>query len=190
MALWGKTDAEASIPKYLTEADAAKAVFVSVEEALLGTNKAKGITGAGWWLLDEYTGSNGETRYKAEHLVAISVLNAVSGDAADDAKVSDVQIVLAIGTQPTAQTAVEGEATFAVVATVNSGSVTYQWQKKEVGATRWANIVDETSASLELTGLTNEADNGDEYRVVLGSTSGAKKINSNAAVLTVAAEEE
>jgi hypothetical protein len=45
MALWGKTDATGSIPKYLTAADKAKSVFVSTEEAALKTNKDKGITG-------------------------------------------------------------------------------------------------------------------------------------------------
>ena len=187
MALWGKTDATISIPKYLTAADKAKSVFVSTEEALLATNKAKGITGAGWWLLNEYTDAQGTTRYKTECLVAMAVATATSGDAADDAKVSDVEITLAIGTQPTAQTAVAGAATFAVVATANTGTVTYQWQKRESTGTRWNNVSGATSTSLALTGLTNAADNGDQYRVVLGSTSGAKKVTSNAAVLTVAA---
>jgi hypothetical protein len=186
MALWGKTDATISIPKYLTAADKAKAVFVSIEEALLATNKSKGITGAGWWLLNEYTDSQGTTRYKTECLVAMAVATAISGDADDDAKVSDVEIILTIGTQPTAQTAVDGEATFTVVATVNTGTVTYQWQKKEAGSTRWVNLVDETDDTLVLTDLTNADDDGDQYRVVLGSDSGAKKVNSNAAVLTVA----
>ncbi len=186
MPLWGNTDANGSKPKFLTTAEAAKTVFVSVEEALLKTNKDKGIVGAGWWLLDEYTDSNGETRYKAEHLVAISVANATSGDAADDAKVSDVEVTITIGTQPTAQTAVDGAATFSVTATVTTGALTYQWQKKESGATRWANVSGATSASLALTGLTSGADNGDQYRVVLGSDSGAKKVNSDAATLTVA----
>lgn len=187
MPLWGKTDAAGSKPKYLTTADKTKAVFVSTEEALLATNKSKGITGAGWWLLDEYKDSAGSTRYKAECLIAMAVATATSGDAADDAKVSDVEIVVTIGTQPTAQTAVAGAATFTVVATVNSGAVTYQWQKKEAGATKWTNVAAATSASLALTALTNADDNGDQYRVVLGSDSGAKKVNSDAAVLTVAA---
>lgn len=185
MALWGKTDADGSKPKYLTTADKAKAVFVSAEEALLGTNKSKGITGAGWWLLNEYTGSNGEIRYKAECLVAMTIANAVSGDAADDAKVADIEITITIGTQPANQTAVAGAATFSVSASVNSGTLTYQWQKKESTGTRWTNVVGATSASLALTGLTTEADNGDQYRVVIGSDSGAKKVTSSAATLTV-----
>lgn len=188
MPLWGKTDANGSKPKYLSTADKAKAVFVSAEEALLGTNKAKGITGAGWWLINEYTDASGSIRYKPEHLIAMTVANATSGDAADDANVADVEITITIDTQPANQTAVAGEATFTVVASVNSGAVTYQWQKKESNSTRWVNVAAATTDTLALTGLTNAADNDDQYRVILGSNSGAKKVTSNSATLTVAAE--
>jgi hypothetical protein len=117
----------------------------------------------------------------------MATAGATSGDATDDAVVSDLEIAITIGTQPTAQTAVAGAATFSVSASVNDGTLSYQWQKREAGATRWTNVAAATSASLALTGLTNAADNGDAYRVVIGSSSGAKKVNSNAAVLTVAA---
>lgn len=185
MPLWNKTDAEGSKPKFLNTDDKAKAVFVSTEEAQLTTNKSKGVTGAGWWLLNEYKDSEGLTRYKAECLVALAVATASSGDAADDAKVSDTEIVITITGQPAPRTASGGSATFTATATVNTGTVTYQWQKKEVGATRWNNVVGATSSSLVLTGLTTGPDNGDQYRVVFGSDSGAKKVNSDAALLTV-----
>lgn len=182
MPLWGKTDAEGSKPKYLTAADKAKAVFVSAEEALLATNKSKGITGAGWWLLNEYTGSNGETRYKAEHLIAMTVANATSGDAADDAKVSDVEVVITINTQPDPTAYYFDEAlTLTVDASVTTGNLTYQWQKKaNTEGARWANISGATSASYTTPVLT-QADDGTEYRVVLGSDSGAKKVTSDVA---------
>ena len=186
MALWGKTDANGSKPKYLNATDAANAVFVSREEAVLKTNKDKGILGAGWWLVKEYTDADGKTRYKSELLVAMSVANAVSGDNTDDAKVADVEVTITISSQPTNQTAVAGAATFSVTATASSGTLTYQWQKKESTAgSRWANVVGATSSSLALTGLTTGADNGDQYRVVLGSDSGAVKVTSNAVTLTV-----
>ena len=62
MPLWGKTDASGSKPKYLSTADAANAVFVSKEEAVLKTNKDKGILGAGWWLVKEFTDADGKPR--------------------------------------------------------------------------------------------------------------------------------
>lgn len=187
MALWGKTDVAGDKPKFLTAAEKAKTFFVSAEEALLGTNKSKGITGAGWWLVDEYLDADGNVRYKSECLVAMTVANATAGDAADDATVSDVEITVTVSAQPANQTAVAGAATFDVTASVNSGSLTYQWQKKESTGTRWVNVSGATSASLALTGLTNAADNNDQYRVVIGSDSGAKKVTSNSATLTVAA---
>lgn len=183
MPLWGKTDASGSKPKYLSAADAANAVFVSKEEAVLKTNKDKGILGAGWWLVKEFTGSDGKPRYKSELLVAMSVANATSGDAADDAKVADVEVTITVSAQPANQTTSSGGATFSVTASASSGTMTYQWQKKAASATRFANVSGATSASLALTGQTAGAD-GDQYRVILGTSSGAVKVTSDAATLT------
>lgn len=183
MPLWGKTDATDSKPKYLNATDAANAVFVSAEEAVLKTNKDKGILGAGWWLVKEYVAADGKTRYKSENLIAMTVANATSGDAADDAKVADVEITITIASQPTAQTTDGGAATFTVSASASSGTVTYQWQKKPVDGTRWANVGGATANTLALTAQTS-ANTGDQYRVVLGTDNGAVKVTSNAAALT------
>lgn len=183
MPLWGKTDASGSKPKYLSSADAANAVFVSAEEAVLKTNKDKGILGAGWWLVKEFTDADGKTRYKSEHLVAMTVANATSGDAADDTKVADVNVTITISAQPAAQTTVAGAATFTVTASASTGNATYQWQKKLAGAARWVNVSGATTDTLALTGQTSAA-NGDQYRVVVGSDSGAVKVTSDAAALT------
>lgn len=184
MALWNKTDVSGSKPKYLSAADAAKTVFVSREEAALKTNHDKGITGAGWWLFSEHKDSSGKTRYKAECLVAMSVANSISGDAADDAIVADVEIAITIGTQPAAQTSVAGAATFGVTATVNTGAVTYQWQRALAATpTRFVNVSGATSATIVLSGVV-AGDTGNLYRVVLSSDSGAGKVNSASAALT------
>lgn len=188
MPLWGKTDAAISQPKYLTDADKANSVFVSAEEALLNTNKSKGITGAGWWLVKEYTASNGETRYKTENIIAMSIANATAGDAADDAKVADVEVAIAITAQPGATVAfVDGQPlTLTVVATVTSGSLSYQWQRKPAAeGARWSNISGATAADYTTAALT-AANVGDSYRVVLGSTSGAVKVTGDATVLEMA----
>ena len=184
MALWGNTDATGSKPKYLNAADAAKTFFVSREEAALKTNHDKGINGAGWWLINEYTDAYGKTRYKTECLVSISVANAVSSDAADDATIADVNITITISGQPANQTTISGAATFAVTATANSGTVTYQWQRAAIATpTRFVNVSGATSASLVLSGRLL-ANDGDKYRVVVGSDSGAVKVNSDSATLT------
>lgn len=186
MPLWGKTDASGSKPKYLNATDAANAVFVSKEEAVLKTNKDKGILGAGWWLVKEFTDADGKPRYKSELLVAMSVANATSGDAADDAKVADVEVTITVSAQPANQTAVAGAATFSVTATATSGTVTYQWQVASATSTRYSNIGGATSASLALTGLV-VGDNGKKYRVIIGTDNGAAKVTSTAATLTVSA---
>lgn len=185
MALWSNTDAANSKPTWLTAAQAAKCFFVSTEEAQVATNKARGITGAGWWLVDEYTDSAGNTRYKTECLVAMSVANATSGDAADDATVADAVYTITIGTQPANQNTSSGAATFTVVATTDgpANTLSYQWQLQSGGAGRWANVSGATSASLVLAGQTADED-GDKYRVKITGADGEAEVTSAAATLT------
>lgn len=185
MALWSNTDAENSKPKYLTAADAAKCFFVSAEEAQVANNKARGITGAGWWLIDEYTDSAGNTRYKTECLVAMGTKNAVSGDAADDATVADDDYTITIGTQPADADTVSGEVTFSVVATTDgpTDTLSYQWQLQSGGTGAWANVSGATSADLALTGQTEDED-GDKYRVKITGADGEAEVTSSAATLT------
>jgi hypothetical protein len=96
--------------------------------------------------------------------------------------------VITITSQPTNQTASSGAATFSVAATVTQGAtLSYQWQKQEGGAGNFANVSGATSASLALSSLTNAADDGDVYRVVVSATGGANSVTSNAATLTVEA---
>lgn len=56
-------------------------VFVSREESQIAANRAKGLVSPGWWLYQTYTDADTNTRHKAELLIALDVLNAVSGDA-------------------------------------------------------------------------------------------------------------
>lgn len=84
MALWGKTDTLADAPKWLETAaanpnksnDMDNAVFVDLTEAGIAANRAKGLTGPGWWL---YHTSNG--RHYAECLVPMKVSAGDAGDA-------------------------------------------------------------------------------------------------------------
>jgi len=183
MALWSNTDVAGSKPKFLSAADKAKTFFVSQEEALLDVNKTRGITGAGWWIVDSYTDSAGSTRHKAECIVAMTTPTSISGDAADDAIVADVTSTISISAPPAGQNTSSGGATFSITATATTGTVTYQWQRKAAGATRWANVSGETSATIALTGQT-AAEDGDQYRVVLNSDAGAAQVTSTAATLT------
>ena len=97
MALWGKTDAVASVPKWLEDSsdntnkshDKDNAVFVDLTEAGVAANRAKGLKGPGWWL---YHTANG--RHFAECLVPMKVSAGDAGDlgvsgTGDDTVVAD-----------------------------------------------------------------------------------------------------
>jgi hypothetical protein len=83
MALWGKTDELASVPKWLeddanntnTSNDRDNAVFIDVEEAQVTANRAKGLKTPGWNLY-----SNAGGRHRSEVLVAMKVTAANAGD--------------------------------------------------------------------------------------------------------------
>lgn len=159
-------------------------VFVDDTEQAVAANKARGIWGPGWWLYETYQTAAGDTRHKAECIAFVHATAAAAGDDADDTVVADVLETITIGTQPADQTTVSGAATFSVTATVDqSGTITYQWQKKAAGSTRYANVSGATSASLALTGQTASED-GDKYRVKINSSKGAEEVVSDAATLT------
>lgn len=193
MALWGKTDAADSKPKYLNDtavndqaaSDKASTYGVSVSEAQQAANREKGIKTQGWTKTVTYTDAQGNTRNKTEVLVAFGG-DFTGSDASDDAVVLDNTIT--IGTQPAATSVVTGgTATFTVEATIApAGSVTYQWQKQESGSSTWSAISGATSASYTTGALTVADDNGDKYRVVVSGTA-AKAVTSRSATLTVTA---
>lgn len=80
MALWGKTDTAEDAPKYVPAADANNVFFVDVTEAGIAANKAKGLGTGGWNLYTTYEAESGETRHKAETLVAMRVTALAAGD--------------------------------------------------------------------------------------------------------------
>jgi len=159
--------------------------FVDANEATVAANKAKGITGAGWWLYRTYTDAQSTTRHKAECLVSMAVAAADSGDAEDTVTVDRA---ITIGTQPDDATAVVGDdVTFVVVATATGvGAITYQWQKQTGGTGSWANVSGATESEYTIEGVEIGEDT-DKYRVVV-STAGAANATSDAATLTVTAE--
>ena len=193
MSLWKMTDEEASKPVYLSDtlrndqtvSDFDSTIGVDVSEETVAANKAKGMQHAGWVNMRSYTDQHGNTRYKAETVVAAGSMTL---DASDDSIAADLAIT--ISTQPAdASVTAPAPATFAVVATINGvATLSYQWQIQQEGTGSWADISGATSASYT-TGATATGDaagatDGDKYRVVitaLGATA-----TSNAATLTVA----
>ena len=191
MSLYGRVDSVANQTQVgLTRGNGAGSasetiVFVDETEAGLAANKERGITAPGWWAYRTYTDAAGNTRHKAEHLMVLTNPEANANETlSDDTIAADVQATITVDTQPTDQTTVSGAATFTVAATCdNSGTVTFQWQRRTTTSGRWTNVSGATSASLALTGLTNAAD-GYQYRVKLNADVGAPEVISDTVILT------
>lgn len=193
MSLWGKVDTDAAKPKYLSDdlrngqsvSDKDSTVGVSVTEAQAAANIAKGVNTPGWTLYRTYTDAQGNTRNKAEVLVAMNEFAADGSD--NDTLAPEITITV----QPTDQTVFSGAtATFSVTATrTGTGTLSYQWQKAEsTNLSVYSNITGATSASYT-TGATTVAagagaSDGDKYRVVV-SLNGADSVGSNAVTLNV-----
>jgi len=93
---------------------------------------------------------------------------------------------LTVGRLPETTNTSSGQALLDISAAASAGvTVSYQWQKRENGASDFADIAGKTSFQLTLTGLTNQNDNGDAYRVVVSGTGGAASVTSNATALIV-----
>lgn len=190
MSLYGRTDSGANktkienlrnaVPNTATET----IVFVDNTEAQLSENKLRGINSPGWWSYRTYTDAAGNTRHKAELLAFITGPDANANETqTDDTIAADIATAITIGTQPADQDTSSGAATFSVVATADTGTVTYQWQRRTSSTGRWTNISGATSDSLALTGLT-VAEDGYQYRVKLNSDAGAEEVISATATLT------
>jgi hypothetical protein len=63
--------------------------FVDATEAGVAANRAKGITGPGWWRIVSYTDSGSVSRNKVECLIPLYATAANAGDASDDSVVAD-----------------------------------------------------------------------------------------------------
>jgi hypothetical protein len=189
MSLWGKTDTDAAKPKYLSDelrndqdvSDKDSTIGVNITEAQVTANIAKGIKTPGWTLYTTYTDSQGNTRNKAEVLVA---MNQFAADGSDNDTIAPE---ITITVQPTAQTVFSAAtATFGPITATRTGTgtITYQWQKQESGTGAWSNINGATATSYTTGVLTVAADNTDKYRVI-ASLTGADSVTSTAVAVTV-----
>jgi len=174
---------------------ARRTVYIDDVEATLPENRQRGLTAPGWWEYMTYTDAAGNTRHKAQHLVAFKDAPVNTADL-DDAVAADVASAITISVQPADQTEVEGDpASFAVTAAAApTGTVVYLWQRRSSSTGRWTSITSTLDGSVysdfttdeliisDVTGL-----DGHEYRVKLTSSAGAEEVISDAASLTVTA---
>lgn len=191
MALWGKVDNEASKPKYLSDelrntqtvSDKDATLGVDVSEATTAGNIAKGIKTPGWTEYRTYTDNHGNTRHKAEVLVAFGG-NFTSGD--NDTIPPNP--VITIVTPPVDTTVADGtDADFTLTATATRGAVvSYQWQvSTDLGST-WTAITGATAPILTIESLDAEYVTGNQFRVIVSAV-GATSVTSDAVTLTITA---
>jgi hypothetical protein len=199
MSLYGRTDSNANKTKVertiAASAQAKTIVFVDETEARLNENRTRGIDGPGWWSYFTYTDAAGNTRHKAEKLVALGNPDTNANETqADDTIAADVASAVTINVAyPQNATTSSGGATFTVngqtTTTGTPGTLAYQWQVQTTTGTRWTNLTNtgiytgSTTHTLTLTGATS-AVTGYKYRVKITSAGGTEEVISRTATLT------
>ena len=199
MSLYGRTDSNANKTKVertiAASAQAKTIVFVDETEARLNENRTRGIDGPGWWSYFTYTDAAGNTRHKAEKLVALGNPDTNANETqTDDTIAADVASAVTINVAyPQNTTTSSGGATFTVngqtTTTGTPGTLVYQWQVQTTTGTRWTNLTNtgiytgSTTHTLTLTGATS-AVTGYKYRVKVTSAGGTEEVISRTATLT------
>lgn len=77
-------------------------IYIDDTEATIPANRARGLTAPGWWKYITYTDASGNTRHKAEHLVAFKDAPTTASDT-DDRYAADAIVTITISSQPTDQ---------------------------------------------------------------------------------------
>ena len=81
---------------------ARRSIYIDDVEATLAVNRERGLTAPGWWEYFTYTDSSGNTRHKAQHLVAFKDAPVNTADL-DDNVAADVTTTITISGQPANQ---------------------------------------------------------------------------------------
>lgn len=160
--------------------------FVDREESTLVENRARGLTSPGWWLYTTYQDNAGNTRHKAELLVAVDVTAADAGDADDDIVVIDRGIFVTVAQNVVT---IDDGGTGALAATASSkpaASLNLRWQ---INNGTWTDV----TASAIYSGVTTNtltitapdySLNGKQYRLKASAT-GFTTVYSAPITLTV-----
>ena len=104
-------------------------IFIDDTEATIPENKERGLTAPGWWKYFTYTDASGETRHKAQHLVAFKDAPTSAADT-DDQYAADASSTITISAQPSNQTAYTPAGS--ITAYTNSAATTLAGEADEV----------------------------------------------------------
>ena len=128
---WDNTlivDGPSTVPGSQGYATAARrSIFIDDVEATLPENRERGLTAPGWWEYFTYTDANGNTRHKAQHLVAFKDAPVNTADL-DDNIAADVASAITISGQPANQTTsapAGGILTVTLIGTAATGTGSY-----------------------------------------------------------------
>jgi hypothetical protein len=128
------TDGDSTVAGAQGYATAARRViYIDDVEATLSENRERGLTAPGWWEYFTYTDSSGNTRHKAQHLVAFKDAPANTADL-DDNVAADVASIITISGQPTNQSTVAPEGGLLTVDTVSAAVATRPAGTYTIGA--------------------------------------------------------
>jgi hypothetical protein len=100
---------------------ARRTIFIDDTEATLAENRERGLTAPGWWEYFTYTDADGNTRHKAQHLVAFKDAPVNAADL-DDNVAADATSIITISLQPANQSTVAPEGGLLTVDTVSAAS--------------------------------------------------------------------
>jgi len=100
---------------------ARRTVFIDDTEATLAENIERGLTAPGWWEYFTYTDADGNTRHKAQHLVAFKDAPVNAADD-DDNVAADAASAISISAQPANQSTVGPEGGLLTVDTISAAS--------------------------------------------------------------------
>lgn len=175
---------------------ARRTIFIDDVEATLAENRSRGLTAPGWWEYMTYTDASGNTRHKAQHLVAFKDAPVNAADL-DDVVAADVASSVTISVQPANSTSSSGAGQFTLTTTTTGtpGALTYKWQRQTTNGTTWKDITASldsgityagfTSSTLTYSGLAGTTRDGYKYRVKITSAGGTEEVISDgAATLT------
>jgi hypothetical protein len=95
-------------------------IYIDEVEATIPANRNRGLTAPGWWKYRTYTDAAGNTRHKAQHLVAFKSAPA-NPDDTDDRYAADAIVTITIDEQPSNQST---QAPAGVILTFTEGTGT------------------------------------------------------------------
>ena len=116
-----------------------------------------------------------------------SVVSLVGSQASITSSYGELTVlrVISISTQPNSTAVIEGNtATFTIVASITSGSLSYQWQKSTNSGANWVNINGANAASYVTPATVYPTTPAEQFRCVL-TNANATTLTSSAATLTV-----